>query len=49
MKLLSSTKIFGGQLSRYCHNSVSVKGEMIFSIFIPPKSSIKKVPVLYWV
>ncbi|BCE03245.1 S-formylglutathione hydrolase [Marinicellulosiphila megalodicopiae] len=48
MELLSSTKTFGGWLKRYRHASTSVKGDMVFSIFLPPQAETKKVPVLYW-
>lgn len=38
MELLSSTKTFGGWLNRYRHTSTAVKGDMVFSIFLPPQA-----------
>ncbi len=48
MELLSSTKVSGGWLKRYRHESLSVKGDMVFAIFLPPQAESTKVPVLYW-
>lgn len=48
MELVSSTKCFGGWLKRYRHESLSVKGEMTFAIYLPPQAETQKVPVLYW-
>lgn len=48
MELLSSTKCGGGWLKRYRHESLSVKGDMVFAIFLPPQAESSKVPVLYW-
>lgn len=48
MELLSSTKSFGGWLKRYKHESLSVKGDMTFAIYLPPQAETQNVPVLYW-
>jgi len=48
MEHLNSTKIFGGQQSRYKHQSTSLNCEMVFSIYMPAQASKSKVPVLYW-
>jgi S-formylglutathione hydrolase len=48
MELLSSTKVSGGWLKRYRHESLSVKGDMVFAIFLPPQTESANVPVLYW-
>ena len=48
MELISSTKSFGGWLKRYKHESLSVKGEMTFAIYLPPQAESQSVPVLYW-
>ncbi|TDO98110.1 S-formylglutathione hydrolase [Marinomonas balearica] len=48
MELISSTKSFGGWLKRYKHESLSVKGDMTFAIYLPPQAESQAVPVLYW-
>lgn len=48
MELLSSTKVSGGWLKRYRHESLSVKGDMVFAIFLPAQAESSNVPVLYW-
>ncbi|MBJ7550868.1 S-formylglutathione hydrolase [Marinomonas ostreistagni] len=48
MELLSSTKVSGGWLKRYRHESLSVKGDMVFAIFLPAQAESENVPVLYW-
>lgn len=48
MELLSSTKSFGGWLKRYRHESLSVRSDMTFAIYLPPQAETQKVPVLYW-
>lgn len=48
MELLSSTKVSGGWLKRYRHESLAVKGDMVFAIFLPAQAESGKVPVLYW-
>lgn len=47
-ELLSSTKSNGGWIKRYRHQSETVKGEMVFAIYLPPQAETSKVPVLYW-
>jgi len=48
MELLSRTKCYGGWLQRYRHYSSAVNGEMVFAIYLPPKSEMQPVPTLYW-
>ena len=48
MELISSTKSFGGWVKRYKHSSSTVKGEMVFAIYLPPQAQTQTVPVLYW-
>ena len=48
MELLSSTKVSGGWLKRYRHESLSVKGDMVFAIFLPPQAERTNVPVMFW-
>lgn len=45
---ISSNKMFGGFNRRYKHYSPTLGCDMTFSIFFPPASVSKKVPVLYW-
>jgi len=47
-ELLSSTKSCGGWIKRYRHQSETVKGDMVFAIYLPPQAQTSKVPVLYW-
>jgi S-formylglutathione hydrolase len=35
-------------LKRYRHESLSVKGDMVFAIFLPAQAESANVPVLYW-
>lgn len=48
MKSLSQTKCFGGKLEFFEHLSEVTKTPMRFSVFLPPQSQSKKVPVLFW-
>lgn len=48
MELISKSKCFGGWLQRYRHPSSSVKGDMVFAIYLPPAAEKQEVPVLYW-
>ncbi len=48
MKLLSETKMFGGQQQRYTHHSRLNHCDMTFSVYLPPQAENHKVPVLYW-
>ncbi|MBC7474847.1 MAG: S-formylglutathione hydrolase, partial [Candidatus Sericytochromatia bacterium] len=48
LKLISQVKAFDGVLKTYTHNSVACNCLMTFSIYLPPNSESKKVPVLYW-
>lgn len=48
MKQIESIKEFGGYLNRYEHNSSTCQCKMIFSVYLPPQATTKKVPALYW-
>jgi len=48
LTLISKTKCFSGQQLRYRHTSQVLNCEMVFSIFLPEKAEIEKVPALYW-
>lgn len=46
LKLLESHACFGGVVQRYQHGSSSCRAPMRFSVFIPPRKSREKLPVL---
>ncbi|WDI31350.1 S-formylglutathione hydrolase [Hyphococcus flavus] len=50
IKLVSSTKSFGGTQSVYTHESAACNCEMKFAVFTPPKENhgAGPFPVLYW-
>jgi len=48
MKQIESVKEFDGWLNRYEHQSKSCSCVMTFSIYLPPRAKIEKVPVVYW-
>ncbi|MCY1083179.1 S-formylglutathione hydrolase [Archangium sp. miwbw1] len=49
MTLLSSNKSFGGWLKRYRHRSTTLGCDMVFAIYLPPKTARgEQVPALYW-
>jgi S-formylglutathione hydrolase len=48
MKQLENIKESGGWLQRYEHASDCCNCNMTFSIYLPPKATRKKVPVVYW-
>ncbi|KAJ0400289.1 hypothetical protein P43SY_006129 [Pythium insidiosum] len=49
MQLVKQTRVFGGQLRQYAHESSSTKGTMKFHVFLPPTASDQqKVPVLFF-
>lgn len=48
MEKISSAKSFGGSVDVYQHASVETKTPMRFSVYLPPQSQVRKVPVLYW-
>lgn len=48
MKTLSETKLFDGALKRFQHQSESLSCEMNFSVYLPPQSESKNVPVFWW-
>ncbi len=48
MQKKSSVKMFGGWQEQYTHDSEANNCVMTFSIYLPPQSTEKAVPVLYW-
>ncbi|NQZ57739.1 MAG: S-formylglutathione hydrolase [Lentisphaeraceae bacterium] len=48
MELVSQNKCFNGTVKFYKHSSSTVKTDMTFSIFLPPKAETEKVPLIYW-
>ncbi|EGC40125.1 hypothetical protein DICPUDRAFT_74322 [Dictyostelium purpureum] len=47
IKLLSTSKCFGGEIRRYSHQSDTLSCEMKFHVYVPPKSD-KKPSILYF-
>ncbi|MFT5140897.1 MAG: S-formylglutathione hydrolase [Lysobacterales bacterium] len=48
MKMLSSQKVFDGQLNRYSHASSVLSCDMIFGVYLPPQANDGPVPLLWW-
>ncbi len=48
IKTTEKHKVFGGVQGVYSHQSSAVRGEMEFSVFMPPQADNDKVPVLYF-
>ncbi|CAN7993370.1 unnamed protein product [Ixodes hexagonus] len=48
LTLVSSNKCFGGLQKVYSHFSTTLKCTMKFAIYLPPKSEVAPVPLLYW-
>lgn len=48
IKLVTSSKLFGGFQKIYSHYSKELDCEMKFAIYLPPQSEISKLPVLYF-
>ena len=48
LKVVSSSKSFGGFQRVYEHQSEVLKCAMKFSIYLPPQVESSRVPVLYW-
>ncbi|MBQ0721499.1 MAG: S-formylglutathione hydrolase [Gammaproteobacteria bacterium] len=48
MQKLSSHQCFGGQQLRFSHPSSRLNCDMSFSVFLPPNTDNKALPVLYW-
>lgn len=48
MQKIESIKECGGYLNRYTHQSAVCKGEMTFSVYLPPQAEKGNVPTLYW-
>lgn len=47
-ELISRSKTFGGWTGFYRHQSDACKGEMKFSVFVPPQADKRRVPVVYF-
>ena len=48
MKIFASNRSFGGWTKMFSHTSDSCNGIMKCSIYLPPQSETRRVPVLYW-
>jgi S-formylglutathione hydrolase len=48
MQQIESIKEFGGRLDRYEHESESCHCKMTFSVYLPPRAVLEKVPAVYW-
>ncbi len=48
MELKSKTKMHGGKLAYYQHQSTANQAPMGFAVYLPPQASEKPVPVLYF-
>ncbi|MCW3173086.1 S-formylglutathione hydrolase [Shewanella sp. FYR11-62] len=48
LEQVSSTKVFGGWLRQFNHQSEVNNCSMRFAIYLPPQAATQKVPVLYW-
>ncbi|CCQ72471.1 S-formylglutathione hydrolase [Magnetospira sp. QH-2] len=44
----SENKVFGGRLGVYSHASTTCQVPMRFSLFLPPQTGSKLVPVVFW-
>jgi S-formylglutathione hydrolase len=48
MKVIERSFCFEGEQFRIKHYSQTLSCDMIFSLYLPPQASIKKVPLLWW-
>lgn len=48
LQQIESIKESGGYLNRYSHESILLKCEMTFSVYLPPQAEQGDVPALYW-
>ncbi|QIR16292.1 S-formylglutathione hydrolase [Shewanella aestuarii] len=48
LEQVSKTKVFGGWLQQFNHQSKVNNCTMRFAIYLPPQAATQKVPVLYW-
>ncbi len=48
LKLISSSRLFDGDLQFFEHYSKSCDASMRFSVYLPPQANKAKVPVLLW-
>lgn len=46
--VISESRCFGGKVGFYRHESIACRGEMKFSVFLPPQARDRAVPVLYY-
>ena len=45
---ISSTKVYGGWLKRFKHESTCLQCDMVFAIYLPPQAEQQTVPLLWW-
>ena len=48
LELKSQAACFGGEVRFLAHASRATRGEMEFSVFVPPQAADGPVPVLWW-
>ena len=48
LTLEAENKSFGGHYQVHSHWGESTNCKMVFSVFLPPQSEVKKLPVLIW-
>jgi S-formylglutathione hydrolase len=48
MEKISENRCFGGQQLRFQHRSQVLDCDMVFSVYLPPRATSDRMPVLYW-
>jgi len=48
MEIIERNRCFDGEQLRVKHHSQALSCEMIFSLYLPPQATAKKVPLLWW-
>ncbi len=48
IEVISSARMFGGEVRSLKHRSEVCASEMQFSVFLPPDAESRRLPVLYW-
>lgn len=48
MEIIERNRCFDGEQLRIKHQSQTLNCEMIFALYLPPQSTTKQVPVLWW-
>lgn len=48
IECVSSVACFGGEQQRYRHAADTTQCDMHFSVYLPPQSTLRQVPVLIW-